>query len=233
MPTPLGQLANRFFRFWNQKQPEIPDELEQGFLSLVRECLRYETIPDAIQDELRSTLRSLGDAISALPPVSEQEVGGTLEAMDLRGDAQLLLARAERETDPVVSGSLRRQADALYERSRSAEHAGRVSRRTRALRDELRAQIDALRAALPQFGKAAQTVSADTRNFARLAESVRGVAREAVAVADAQMELETESWAHREAALSELNGRAEPVTPRYNTAPTVEPDQDVQRLGRS
>jgi len=82
-----------------------------------------------------------------------------------------------------------------------------AARRVRALRQELRAQIDALRTALPAFGQrtpaaaSAAAARVDVTGFARLSESIRNVAREANAVAEAEEELHSATWSGREEAL--------------------------------
>lgn len=215
LPPSLGQMAQKFFRLWNRGVQEVgADELEQAYLALVLDALRSDSIPEAAQPDLRATLRALGDAVFSLPSPSEMEAAGAMDAADLRGDAELLLARARREPDEVVAASLVRQADALLERARAADNVGVMARRTRFLRQELSAQIGALRAALPSFGRAASSTAAsraETSSFTRLAESVRSVAAEAASVAAAHEELHQDSVAHRVAGLEadEQAGSAE------------------------
>jgi len=204
LPPFLGELANRFFRMWNRGvTDQQPDSLEQAFLALVMDVLNADNVPEASRDDLRLTLRALGDAVANLPLI-DAEATFSLDAADLKADAEMLRERADRETDPIVAESLRRQAEAHQERARASEHASVAARRVRALREELRAQIDALRTALPSFGRATMAArpssagGVDTGSFARLSESIRSVAREANAVAEAEEELHASTWAARE-----------------------------------
>ena len=66
----------------------------------------------------------------------------------------------------------------------------KLARRTGVLRQEVRAQVEALRAALPTLARTAEAASGlGAGRFTTLAEQVRGVAREAASVAAAQEEL--------------------------------------------
>lgn len=161
------------------------DDLERNFLALVRDATRQSDLPDAATKEVREAIRTLGAALEKLPSLIGPAEGTDPES--LRRDAAQIHARALAETDSVVADSLLRRAEAL---ERSAEALGRsalVLRRSAALRDELAAQTEALRLGLAAYYSGA---GADPANLSRLAESARGVAREATTLADARAELD-------------------------------------------
>jgi hypothetical protein len=162
----------------------VGDPLDDAYLLLAGEALRLDIgNPDA-EAELRSALKALGDAVAALPapaPIDSTQVA------DLLGDADLLLARARRESDPVVADSLQRQAEATVRHARALSSAAKIGRRTTALRQEVLAQIDALRAALPALARSSRQAAA--LSFTAVSQSVHNVAREAASVAAAQEEL--------------------------------------------
>ncbi|MBC8136989.1 MAG: hypothetical protein H8F28_13995 [Fibrella sp.] len=217
LPQVLGEMAGKFLRFFKGPLPDgdvsnVEDELERSFLFLVRDVVRSQTVPKESEDELRAALRAIGEALCRLPPVAEVgSTGGSLLAADQRAEAQMLYARAEREGDPVIAGSLRRQANALEVAARASENMVAVSRRVRALRQELRAQIDVLRLTLPTWGRVGQStaqpfVSNSELTLSNIAGSVQSVASEAVAMSEAHDELD-----------DYLN------SPTYNNQPAPEP----------
>lgn len=170
--------------------PLAPREVgpEEAFLTLVRELSRMEGIPAENQAALRETLRSIGNAVGALPEIQLPEV----DPAELIAEARYILRRAEGEYDQIVEASLVRQARALVDQSKAVERTVTLARRTRVLRRELMRQIDSLRAALPSLTRTAAVASEANAHFGavqRVAESVRGVAREAESVADAREEL--------------------------------------------
>jgi hypothetical protein len=135
---------------------------------------------------VRSTLRQLGGAVASL------ELGAagrdTVEAADLVADAEMLAARARREHDPVVAGSLLRQAQAKVAQAKVVEKNGQLRRRSAALREEIRAQIAAAKSSLPHLAANAGVRSGDG-TFRSIEESVRALAVEAISVAAARTEL--------------------------------------------
>ncbi|MBC7808813.1 MAG: hypothetical protein H7145_21990 [Akkermansiaceae bacterium] len=201
LPQVFGEMAGKFLRFFKGQTPgddvsNVEDELERSFLFLVRDVIRSQTVPKESEDELRAALTAIGEALCRLPPVAEvSATGGSLLAADQRAEAQMLYARAERESDPVIAGSLRRQANALEVAARASENTVAVSRRVRALRQELRAQIDVLRLTLPTWGRVGQSaaqpfVANSEITLSNIAGSVQSVASEAVAMSEAHDELD-------------------------------------------
>lgn len=201
LPQAIGEMAGKFLRFFKGEvsggdNNAVEDDLERSFLLLVRDVVRSNTVPKESEDELRAALRAIGEALYRLPPVAEVGLtGGSLKAADQRAEAQMLYARAERESDEVIAGSLRRQANALEVAARASENTAAVSRRVRALRQELRAQIDVLRLTLPTWGRVGQSgaqpfVANSEVTLSNIAGSVRSVASEAVAMSEAHDELD-------------------------------------------
>lgn len=201
LPQVFGEMAGKVLRLFKGQTSQgndsnVEDELERSFLNLVRDVVRSQNVPKESEDELRTALRAIGEALCRLPPVAEVGAGaGSLLAADQRAEAQMLYARAERESDSVIAGSLQRQANALEVAARASENAVAVSRRVRALRQELRAQIDVLRLTLPTWGRAGQSAGQPFAHNAEItlgniAGSVQSVASEAVAMSDAHAELD-------------------------------------------
>ncbi|MBC8139913.1 MAG: hypothetical protein H7Y38_00575 [Armatimonadetes bacterium] len=217
LPQIIGEMAGKLLRFLNQSAPSENDRdpLEMSFLSLVRDVLRNDTVPEHQQDDLRAAVRAIGEALCRLPPIGQIEnAGSSLLAADQRAEAQTLRARSNRESDPVIAGSLERQAAALENAARASENGVVVARRVRALRQELRAQMEVLRLTLPTWGQSPRTATAQTHTahteatLGNIAEAVQSVAREAVAITDAHDELE------------DFLSATEPRS--YNTSPTEE-----------
>lgn len=170
--------------------PPPPREVgpEEAFLTLARALLRLEGLNAENEAALRDTVRTIGDAVSALPDIPLPEI----DPADLVAEARYILRRAEIEHDRVVEASLVRQARALVDQSKAVERTLTLARRTRVLRRELLTQIESLRAALPSLTRAAQVAAGSTAaygSFQQVADGVRGVAREAASVADAREEL--------------------------------------------
>ena len=199
LPHVFGAMAGKLLRFLNQSAPveTEQDPLETAFLSLVRDCLRNDTVPENQQDELRAALRAIGEALCRLPPIDTLEnTGSSILAANQRAEAQMLRARSNRESDAVVAGSLERQAAALENAAHASENGVVVARRVRALRQELRAQMEVLRLTLPAWGRPARTQTAQNHaahteaTLGNIAEAVQSVAREAVSITDAHDELD-------------------------------------------
>ena len=197
LPHLFGQMASKMLRYL--QSPDTPtaetqDPLERSFLLLARDVLRAQNIPANAQDEMRQAMRAIGEALYRLPQAGES--ASSVLAADQRGDSLTLHARAQREADPVVAASLLRQAEALEAAATASENGVVVARRVRALRAELKAQIEVLRAAIPGMGRPLPT-NADSHAaqseeaLGRIADSVRRVATEAVAVTKAQDELDS------------------------------------------
>jgi hypothetical protein len=187
---------------------ESHDELERSYLALVRDALRQEGVTAEAADDVRNSIRALGEAIDRLPPVTTTTAA---DVATLRREAGLLRTKADAETDAVVGASLSRQAEARERSANAAEKSSLLLRRTAALRDELSAQTESLRLGLVALYSGA----GDVADLSHLAATVRGVADEANAVADARAELDS------------------PVVPLkgYAASPAVEAAR-VQELGR-
>ena len=200
---------------------EVSRLLEDEFLALVGEAIQTTIHSADAEAELRRTLTLLGDAVSDLP----MPVGGIPEdAGDLLADAEMLVARARRESDRVIADSLLRQAEAKAAQAGAVQNALKITRRTRILRDELRAQVAATRAALPSLAMVGALPQSVT--LGRVAASVQAVAREAASVQAAREELAVslnEGWP---------NGSTEPVSSHWQTTREQENDIPSLRAGR-
>ena len=161
--------------------PLAADDLERAYLTLLRDAIRQEA-PASAEAGSREALETLGEAITRLPAVP----AAPEEAAALHEEAAALAVAAGSEADPVVAASLERQAGALRQMIEVAARSERVSRQTAVLRSELATQIKALHAGLA----ALQMGAADGGHFARMAETVQQVARDAVSVAAAREELD-------------------------------------------
>ncbi len=222
LPPLLSDMATKFLRRWRgEPSGGTQDELEVAFLDLALQASRLEGLSETTENEVRATLESVGEAVTSLPPPDSQDTA-LHDAASLLADADALLARAARETDTVIADSLRRQAETLTDRAQATEQNALAVRRVRVLRQELHAQIGTLRATLPTLGRNASASSANAplnraatatpdAAFARIADGVRDVAREAVALADAHDELEEalgRAPASQRAAEAELDATA-------------------------
>jgi hypothetical protein len=188
-----------------------PDELVSTYLSLVREVLAAENLPERSQDDLRKTIKAIGETMTVLPPPAPVTTNPE-EARLLVNEAERLFSRAQDERDSVIAASLARQAEALVQRASAGQNAEKLTRRTRVLRQELLAQIETVRASLPTLtqGAVLQGTSLPFAGFAQVADSVADVYREAAALANAQDELYTDMAGTvyptaRAAAYEELN----------------------------
>jgi|GEM_PF-2345135 hypothetical protein len=163
---------------------DVSDTLERSYLMLLREALNQSNLSPEAENDLRAAIRSLGQTIDRIPPLS---AGIRVDADELRSEARVAEAEARAESDPVIAASKARRAEALERSARAAEQSALLLRRSAALRDELAAQTEALRLGLAAFYSGA----GDITDLSHLSESVRSVAAEASSVADARAELES------------------------------------------
>ncbi len=174
--------------------PMATDQLERSYLTLMMEVSRQEVSGSALpgdmagtRTDLREALQALGDSIDRLP------VGRTAgsERPDimtevLRRTAEETLKQAQAEPDRVVAASLIRQVEALHRRADATNRADTLVRRFWALRQEIAAETEALRAGLAAY----YTGSGDVTDLTRLVQNVRAVAREAAAATAAVEEVD-------------------------------------------
>lgn len=179
----------RLFQNLKGSAPRRPgDALEREYLGLVQDAITTQNLSQTAQAEVKRVLQSVGDAVGALPPTKTSDE----EALDVAGDAEMLAARALREGDAVVAASLLRQADANLARARALENNKILARRTHILRDEMIAQVKAVRSLLPALGSDATMAATDFGRFASVSASVQSIASEAVSVEAAREELAQE-----------------------------------------
>lgn len=220
--VPVMRFVQRFVTNLRGTAARRPgDEIENAYIDLVMDALRQEYLPEEAQVEVRMLLANLGEAVAALPPVERDHV----EVADLLAEAEVQAARARRETDPILSASHLRHADALVARAKTAEQIQRRDRQTRALRDEMRSQIGVVRSALPTLtpSPARQDFGATTAHLSTIAAHVQAIAREAVAVAQAEEELDSALMPGRESTVSS-------TPPTAATAAVAQPEATPQRL---
>lgn len=161
------------------------DELERTYLAMVQDALALKNLSETAEAEVKRVIRSIGDALGAVPALAAE----TDDVADVLADAEMLAARATRESDKVIAESLLRQADANVSRAKAMENNRRLARRTRILREEMLAQVKAVRSLLPHLGSDAASAATDFNRFATLAADVQSIASEAASVADAREEL--------------------------------------------
>ncbi len=159
--------------------------LERRFLTLTCEAIRIENAPEKVTEELRAAIQTLGEAIDTLPPLSAETMALDPEA--LHAEAQTLRERSLAETDQVVADSVERRAGALDQQADAIVHSAQAIRRNAAQREELDAQIEALRLGLVAYYSSGQ---ADATGLAQLAASARTVAGETRSLAAASAELD-------------------------------------------
>ncbi|HVK03014.1 MAG TPA: hypothetical protein VM490_06040 [Armatimonadaceae bacterium] len=162
---------------------DTSDTLERSYLMLLRDALSQANLSPEAETDLRAAIRSLGQAIDRMPPLT---TGMRVDAEALREDALSAQAEAAAEPDPVIAASKERRAEALERSAKAAAQSALLLRRTAALREELAAQTEALRLGLAAF----YSGGGDAHDLSHLAESVRAVAAEATSVADARAELD-------------------------------------------
>ena len=163
--------------------PDAHTDVDRAYLGLLRDAVQQTVPPDA-EIPLRDALRSLARAVDSLPPLAS----APQDTNALRQQAQEMSARAGQEKNGVVAASMERQADALSRRAAALERSAQVVGRTPALRSELLAQMEALRAGLTDFRTDG---ASDAGMLAALSEDARRVANEAGNVALARAELDT------------------------------------------
>ncbi|MES2462562.1 MAG: hypothetical protein V4671_18420 [Armatimonadota bacterium] len=178
--------------------PLSGDELERSYLTLVMDVSRQEVASQAAagidagpRADLREALQALGDAIDRLPTGRVVGNGSGNERSDimtevLRRTAEETLRQAQAEPDRVVAASLVRQVEALHRRADATARANTLVRRLSALRQEMAAETEALRAGLAAY----YTGAGDVADLTRLVQSVREVAREAASVTSAVEEVD-------------------------------------------
>jgi hypothetical protein len=161
---------------------EALDPLETAYLLLVRDAILTDASAKAEAD-IRVAIEALGAAIEKLPAVSLEPV----DVAVIRADAIALHQQALVEPDRVTADSLTRRADALERRAAAYEHSAVLAKRAAALRAEIHAQIETLRAGLA--GHQLEEGVGPTVVFAELSETARRVAQEAASAAEAKQEL--------------------------------------------
>jgi hypothetical protein len=191
----------------------IEDPLEKEFLRLVRDALAQPITSPTIEKNLREGIRALADAIDQVPRVA---MPGADDDAIRRSIAEVEMQMAE-ETDPVIIESQARRISALTQSLRNLQRNARISRRADALREELMAQIGALRLGLSSLDTEA---GENLPGLTSLADSVRRVAAEAGALADAREELDV--------ALATKPGVSRPLT----TAPVTDAEVQTVQAGR-
>lgn len=201
-----------FSTLLGQPLPQAPQKntLEDAYFELLTEVQNLTVAQAEAEAELRETIRTLSDAVAALPATAPVDAD---EIRDLVADADGLLYRSKHEPDQIVAESLHRQAEAAIRRARGLQNAAKLARRTQILREEVYRQIGALRASLPAYTQATQSVA--TGRIQELADSVTRVAQDAASVVAAQEEL------------------VQTLAPEWRVRTTVEETTtQIQRLGR-
>jgi hypothetical protein len=159
---------------------KTPGSMDRRFLELVRDAVRQPGSA-AAEENVQEALGSLAAAIERLPPIET----APLDTAALREEAQALELQAGTEPDRVTAESLERRARALLYSAQTHEHSALMFRRATALRNEIEAQMTAMREGLI----ALHAQALDAAGFAELASSAREVATEAVRLAAAREEL--------------------------------------------
>jgi hypothetical protein len=171
---------------WLSAEGGVTDTLDVEFLRLVRDAMRQSVASPLIEQNLRDSIRALADAIDRVPRI----VAPIHNENALQGEIAEIRYHLSGETDPVIVESRHRRIAALEQSLRNVQRNARVGRRAEALREELLAQIGALRMGLSSLEtETGENLPALTT----LADSVRRVAAEAGALADAREELDATS----------------------------------------
>ncbi len=165
----------------NRLLEKVQDPMHRQYLELVRDAVRMP-VPVEAEENLREALRALAETLSTLPPLEHR----ALDTPALRCEAAALLEEAGRQPDRVTAESIERRARAILYRVEAHEQSALMAQRNEALRNELEAQMHALREGLV----ALQLRSAEPHAFATLASAARQVAAEAGGIASARRELE-------------------------------------------
>jgi hypothetical protein len=161
---------------------QVQDDLHRRFLTLVKDAVRAHG-SGATEENVRAALGALAEAVASLPPLESQP----LDTVALRNQAAELELQAHSTTDRVIAESLGRRAAALGHTADAHDRSVLLVQRSKALRSEIEAQMDALREGLV----ALQSHSRDGASLAVLASSARTVAGEAANLAVARQELDT------------------------------------------
>lgn len=177
--------------------PQAHDELERAYLTLAMDVVRQEVAPTpqtgpASGVDLRLALQALGNAIDRLPAtrvVGNLTMGSeTPDIMTevLRRTAAETLLSAQAEPDRVVAASLIRRVEALHRRADATARASVLVRRFSALRQEMAAETEALRASLAAYYTGAHEIA----DLTQLAADMERVAAEAAAMTAAVEEVD-------------------------------------------
>ena len=159
--------------------------LPSSYLSLVQTAI-LQPVPAEAQDDVRAAIRSLGEAIDALPLVESPNS----DSEALRQEASALRAEAMTETDTIVAESLGHQSEALLRRAEAADRSGLYFRRIATLRREIGAQIAAVQEDLSTFNSADGALI-DRAALSHLSEGARRVAAISISAASARAELDS------------------------------------------
>ena len=177
--------------------PQAQDELERAYLTLAMDVVRQEVAPTpetgpASGADLRLALQALGNAIDRLPAtrvVGNLTMGSeTPDIMTevLRRTAAETLRQSQAEPDRVVAASLMRRVEALHRRADATARASVLVRRFSALRQEMAAETEALRAGLAAYYSGAHEIA----DLTQLAAEMERVASEAAAMTAAVEEVD-------------------------------------------
>lgn len=193
--------------------PRAQTDLERDYLTLLREAVSHP-VPPAAEEDVRAALQSLGQAVGALPATEPEPV----DTRALREEAAALRARAGEEADPIIADAQENRADALLRRADAADRSAQYARRIHALREEVAAQIAAVRQDLTAFRAEGVGAAVSGASHAHLADTGRRIGTVADSIARARAELD--------------GALADPVSadaPQYPKA-AEEPDAQTVRL---
>lgn len=164
--------------------PNANTDLERSYLDLVRHTI-LQPVPTEAQDDVRTAVVSLGEAVDALPFINPTQT----DTNALREEAIALKAQAVMEADTIIAESLGHQAEAILRRADAADRSVQYARRISALRKEIAAQIAAVQEDLSTFNSTNGAVI-DRVSLSQLAEGARRVATISVSAASARAELD-------------------------------------------
>ena len=167
--------------------PQTHDELERSYLTLVMDVSRQE-VQTAAGANLRTALRSLGEAIDKLPAtrvIASDDHDIITEV--LQRTAAATLQKAQEEPDRIAAASLMRRVEALHRRADATKRANTLTRRFSVLRQEMAAETEALRAGLTAYYSGAH----DIADLTQLAEDMQRLATEAASLTEAVEEVDT------------------------------------------
>ncbi|GAB4452458.1 MAG: hypothetical protein OHK0029_03400 [Armatimonadaceae bacterium] len=187
---PIRNVIKLFQTMRGTRPGKRNDELERTFLTFAQEVVSARGFSPSTETELRGVLRAMGNTIGSLPFEDAQEAD---DIADVLTDAEMLVARAEREKDRIVAESLLRQAEAHVSRATAIENNRKLARRIRVLREEMLGQVKMVRSLLPSLKEGAG-VSTDQNRFNTLSQNVQSIATEAVSVSAARDELARTLW---------------------------------------